>query len=210
MNIETNTMTENKNETTTVKKSLTVSYSIKPLKKRRIILTFLSYFFLSISLASAIFYFSYQWIGTFPDYIPISNANELLNILISVNGILLGFVGIIFAQLLSSIMDQQNVLFQRILEKPKESSSRFEALRFLDIRRYALSLIAVSTFVSLSLSILTSFVNIAKNSQFKPADTLASFGLFFFPLLFTVVAVVLLALSLTALPMRPPLEKEQV
>lgn len=203
-------MTENKNQTQKVEKSFTFSYSVKPLKKRRIIIVFLSYFFFSISLASGIFYFCFQWIGAFPDYVPISNANELLNILISVNGILLGFVGIIFAQLLSSIMDQQNVLFQRILEKPVEASSRVETLRFLDIRRYALSFIAVSTFAFLSLSILTSIVNIAKNSQFQPTDTLASFGLFFFPLLFTVVAVVLLALSLTALPMRPPLEEKKI
>ncbi len=202
-------MTENKNQTKKVEKSLSVSYSVKPLKRKRIIGIFLSYFFVSIALGTAIFYFCYQWIGVFPEYVSVSNANELLNILINVNGIMLGFVGIIFAQLLSSIMDQQNVLFQRVLEEPVEASSRVEAIRFLDIRRNALSLIAASTFVLLGLSILTSMTNIATTSKFQPTDTYASFGFLFYPLLFTVVAVVLLALSLTALPMRPPLEEKK-
>ncbi len=202
-------MTEKKNETQKVEKSLSVSYSVKPLSKKRIIGTFLVYFFVSILLVVAIFYFCYQWIGVFPDYVPISNANELLNILISVDGILLGFVGIVFAQLLSSIMDQQNVLFQRVLEKPEEASNRVMTLRFLDLRRNALLLIAVSTFAFLLLSILTSMVSIAKNSKLQPTDTFAPFGFLFLPLLFTVVGVVLLSLSLTALPMRPPLEEKK-
>jgi hypothetical protein len=182
---------------------------VKPLNKKKIIQQFLSYFLASISLAVAIFYFCYQFIGIFPEYVPISGANELLNISITVNGILLGFVGVIFAQLLSSIIDQQNVLFQRILEDSKEASSRLEAIKYLDIRRNALSFIAVLTFVSLSLSILISIVSLANISNLQPSDTYSSFGFLFLPLLFTVVAVVLLVLSLTALPMRPPIEKSK-
>jgi hypothetical protein len=139
--------------------------------------------------------------------VPISTADKLSEIMISANGILLGFVGIIFAQLLSSIMDQQNVVYQRILEKTASNASEEKKLlEFLDFRKSGLAYLAGFTFAFLLMSIFFSMAVIAKNSEFLPTDTYATFGILFGPLLFTIVAVVLLMLAFIALPMRPPLE----
>jgi hypothetical protein len=46
----------------------------------------------------------------------ISTGDSLLLNLITTDGVLLAFVGVVFAQLLSSTSDQQNILYQRILE----------------------------------------------------------------------------------------------
>lgn len=204
-------MAEKTDETQKVSTTLTSSYSVKPLTqsdKKKIIGRFLSYFFSALLVTLTIFYFSWSIIGVFPDYVPISTADDLFKIMIQANGILLGFVGIVFAQLLSSIMSQQTILYQNILENPEKANNKKESLTFLGFRRNGLSLIAVSTFFSLLLSIFISMANIARNSQFQPTDVYATFGFLFGPLLCTVIAIVLLILAFTALPMTPQLKEE--
>ncbi|MGA3191889.1 MAG: zinc-ribbon domain-containing protein [Candidatus Bathyarchaeia archaeon] len=167
--------------------------------------------FLGSFLVFAVLIFGILFLVTrsFPDYVPISNADDLLRIMINVDGILLGFVGIVFAQLLSSIMDQQNVLYQRILEKPDEAVESMKSLEYMDLRKYALSFIAIGTFVSLLMSIFVSMANIAKNSKLLPTDTFATFGILFGPLYYTIIAVMFLTFALVFLPMRPPLKRVQ-
>jgi len=204
-------MAEKRNETKKVGTTLTSSYTIKPLTqndKLRIIGRFFVYFISVLLLILTIFYVSWSLIGAFPDYVPISTADDLLKIMIQANGILLGFVGIVFAQLLSSVMSQQTALYQNLLENPEEANNKKESLNYLGFRRNGLSLIAVSTFVSLLFSIFVSMANIARNSQFQPTDVYATFGFLFLPLLCTIVAIVLLILAFTALPMIPQLEEE--
>lgn len=174
--------------------------------KVKLVLEFLGSFLISIILILAILFLVTR---SFPDYVPISNADDLLHNMINVDGILLGFVGIVFAQLLSSIMDQQNVLYQRILEKPNEAVESMKSLEYMDLRRYALSGIAVGTFVSLLMSIFVSMATIAKNSKLLPTDTFATFGILFGPLYYTIIAVTFLILALVFLPMRPPLKRVQ-
>jgi small-conductance mechanosensitive channel len=205
-------MTKSKNQTQEVRKTLVVSYQVKPTNRRQkaeLFVEFLSWFILSVSVVILVLAISLGVIGVFPDYVPISTANDLLNILINVDGILLGFVGIVFAQLLSSLMDQQNILYQRLLEKPKEALEKKKLLDFMDFRKKLLSLIIVATLVSLLGSIFVSMSNIARNTKFQPTDIYATQGFLFGPLLYTTIAVVLLALALAALPLRPPLEKVQ-
>lgn len=204
----------------TIKKTITetigisdsVTYQVKPMnrsEKAKLAGKFLAAFLISLIAVISVFAILLFVIGFFPDYIPIPNANDLLNILINTDGILLGFVGIVFAQLLSSIMDQQNILYERILEKPNEAAENMKSLEFMDARKYGLSLITIVTFGSLLGSIFVSMANIAKNSKLLPTDTYATFGILFGPLLYTIMAVILLTLALAVLPLRPPLEKVQ-
>ena len=207
-------MTEKKNQTRKVEKKFTVgSYEIKSLTrsdKTKVVGRFLIYFGLALALTLAIFYLLLSLIHAFPDYVPISTADKLSEIMIQANGILLGFVGIIFAQLLSSIMDQQNVVYQRILEKTVlKASEEKKLLDFLDFRKNGLAYLAVFTFAFLLISIFFSMTSIAKNSEFLPTDMYATFGILFGPLLFTIVAVVFLMLAFIALPTRPPLEEKE-
>jgi len=145
--------------------------------------------------------------GAFPDYVPITTANNLLGIMISTDGFLLGFVGIVFAQLPSSIMDQQNILYQRMLEKHEEASDEMNSLKLLDFRKYGLLLAIAATFSLLLGSIFISMANIADNSKFLPTDTYATFSILFGPLWYTIIAVVLLVFALAVVPLRPPLKK---
>ena len=106
-------------------------------------------------------------------------------------------------------MTQQTVLHQSMLEKPEKAVNIKRSLEFLDYRRSSLSFIAVSTFAFLLMSIFFSMVVIARNSQYEPTDTYATFGILYGPMLFTIVAIVFLILAFTALPMRPQLEEEK-
>lgn len=148
-------------------------------------------------------------INTFPNYVPISNADNLLQIWITTNGVLMGFMGIIFAQLISSTMDQQNTLYQRILEEELQDRHYFEQLKkrltFLDYRRISLSISTAATLLLLAYSILLSMQGLAKNSLLKPTDTYAVNGFMFGPLLFSVLGIGLLIITLV-LPLKPPVE----
>ncbi len=207
-------MTENKGQPQKAKRKFKVgSYVIKSLSKRekkKVLFKFLISFGLALALVLAIFYFSFSLIDVFPDYVTISTANNLSEIMIQANGILLGFVGIIFAQLLSSIMDQQNIVYQRILEKSVlNASEEKKLLDFLDFRKSGLVFIATFTFAFLLFSIFSSMVTIARNSELLVTDTFATSGILFLPLFFTIVAVILLMLAFIALPMRPPIEEKK-
>jgi H+/gluconate symporter-like permease len=106
-------------------------------------------------------------------------------------------------------MNQQNILFQSILDKGDEGSNKKKSLEFLDFRRYELSLIAFFIFIFLLFSIFISMANIAKNSKFLPTDTYATFSFLIGPLLYLMIAVILLMFAFVILPMRPPLEKNE-
>lgn len=199
---------QDKKQTQEVKKDFTVAYQVKPMNLRRKVELFLELLFwviTSISGLIIILVASLVVLQIFPDYVPISYANDLLNILINADGILLGFVGIVFAQLLSSLMDQQNTLYQRIIEKPKEAPERKNLLDFINFRKRLLSLIVVATIGSLLWSILLSMANIATNSKYQLTDTYRTATLLFGPLLFTIIGVILLVLALAGLPLRLPL-----
>jgi hypothetical protein len=147
-------------------------------------------------------------LNLFPSYVPISTANDLLGIIINTNGILLGFAGIIFAQLLSSIMDQQNVLFQSVLEKgDDQNSNKKKTLDFLDNRKDSLAYSAGIIFLFLLMSIFISMSAIAKNAKFLPTDTYSTALILFGPILFLIISVVVLLAVFMALPTRPPIEK---
>lgn len=201
---------ENKNQTREVKKDLAVSFKVKPTNLKRKLQLFGEFLFwalISVSGLVLVLALSVGVIGIFPDFVPISSANDLLNILISADGILLGFVGIIYAQLLSSLMDQQNALYERILDKPTEATEKKKFLDFIDFRKRLLSLAIIAAVISLIWSVIVSMANIAKNSKFQPTDTYSTAAFLFGPLLFSMIGVILLILTLAVLPLRPPFEE---
>lgn len=202
-------MAEKETETEKVSTTFSTSYSVKDLTeddKSKLIKKFLGYFFLSFVAIISVFYFSFAIIDAFPDFVPIFTADRLLEIMIQTNGILLGFVGIIFAQMLSSVMSQQTALYDKIIENPETESNAIKSLKYLSFRQKGLSYITVPTFFVLIVSIFVSMANIARNSQYEPTNTWATFGFLFGPLLLTMVAILLLILAFTVLPSIPELE----
>jgi hypothetical protein len=200
-NVAPNTLNEsNKNEP---KKRKSQSKNTKLIK-------WLGYYGSIVAVLLFIVFVAITIISTFPDYVPISNADNLLQIWITTNGVLMGFIGIIFAQLISSTMDQQNTVYQRILEEELKNKHHLEQLKkrlnFLDYRRIALSICTASTLILLAYSILLSMQGLAKNSLLKPTDTYAVNGFMFGPLLYSVLGIGLLIITLV-LPSKPPIEE---
>lgn len=204
-------MAEKKESPTKVDKKLPITCGIKPLslgEKAKTVGKFLGIFVASALLVAAIFYTTLQFTSVFPEFILVKVGNDLLNIMIQADGILLGFSGIIFAQLFSSVNDQQNVLYQRIIEKPEEEIGINKLLNYVERKKVVLSYSTLFSFLFLILSIFDSMANIANISPYQPTDTYSSLSILFVPVLFAIVAVVLLAFALTGLSLKPPLEKE--
>jgi len=205
-------MGEKEGKTEKVSTTLSTSYSVKPLTqsdKWNLVKRFLLYFSLALVVVVTVFYVSFSIIDVFPDYVQISTADTLLEIMIQTNGILLGFVGIIFAQMLSSVMSQQSALYEKIIENPEKATNMEESLKYLTLRKNGLSLIAVPTFLVLMFSIFVSMANIARNSQYEPTNTWATFGFLFGPLILTMAAILLLIFAFTVLPSTPDLEEKK-
>lgn len=204
-------MAEKKDEAEKVEETLTVIYGIKTLSRREkaeAIGRYLGTVAAIALLITAVFYVAFQFTSVFPEFILVKAGNDLLNIMIQADGILLGFSGIIFAQLFSSVNDQQNVLYQRIIAKPEEEVGINKLLNYTERKKVILSYSTLFAFLFLILSIFGSMANIARISPYQPTDTYSSFGLLFIPVLFAMVAVVLLAFALTGLSLKPPLEEE--
>ncbi len=182
------------------------SFKIRSMSLREKVLRYLGIFVISVALVTIILYSALDILKLFPNYILVSTENDLLKIIIDADGILLGFAGIIFAQLLSSIMDQQNTLFQSALDKVDTALEKKKSIEFLDFRRYGLSIDAGAIFLVLLMSIFSSMVTLAQISSHALTDTWTS-SILFGPLFFLIMGVVLLLVAFIAIPMRPPLEK---
>jgi len=206
-------MTEKKEPTTKVDRKFTITYEIKPLslgEKAKAVGRFLVIFAVSAFSVAAIFYATLQFTQVFPEFILVKAGNELLNIMIQADGILLGFSGIIFAQLFSSVNDQQTVLYQRIIEKKTEETIGVgKLLNYLERKKVVLTYSMLFSFLFLIFSIFGSMARIAYIAPYQPTDTYSSLAIFFVPVLFTMVAVVLLTFALTGLSLKPPLEEEK-
>jgi hypothetical protein len=203
-------MAEKKDKTEKLDKTFTVgSYEVKSLTRKekfRVFSVILWSFVLAFVFMLIGFYASIFWTDIFPEFLSIETAKELLNIMITVNGLLLGFVGVVYAQILSTIIGQQNILYRSILDKGDETSDKNKSLEFLDLKRYTLSFTTFFTFGFLLVSIFSSMANIAMISQYELTDTYSTFGFLYGPVLFMMIAVILVAVSLMAVPLRPPLE----
>ena len=173
------------------------------------ILLFLSRFGSFIIVIFFVGFVAYSIIRTFPDSVPISNANNLLQIWITTNGVLMGFSGIIFAQLISSVMHQQNFLIHRII-KEKHNTVHSEELKrmlkYLNYMKTTLSLCITLTLILLAYSILLSMQGIARNSLLSPEDTFSVNDFMSGPLLSSVFGIFLLIFTLI-LPIKSPLEE---
>lgn len=112
------------------------------------------------------------YVGILPDTIGKELAKDILTTLVQTNGFLIAFVGVIFAQLLWAINNQQSNLenneFESLSEEQKETLA--VKLAILDERRIlalVLIVIVMSMFVS---SILLSLSGIAKTEMLETLE----------------------------------------
>lgn len=119
------------------------------------------------------------------------------------------FLIVAFRYISKSVPEIFYVLYQNILDKPDGASNKIKALEFLDLKRYSLFITTFFTFSFLVVSIFSSMASIATIGQFEPTDTYGTFSFLFGPLLYALVAIMFLAISLLAMPIRPPLEEKE-
>lgn len=153
----------------------------------------------------AVFGITYAVVSLFPDYIKVQGTIDLMKALVDVDGVLLGFMGIVYAQLFSSVMGQQNIIFQKMLGARKKHSQYEAYLKEYSSRKKTLVITTIATFTLLLMSILASLVGLARVSLYDPTkDTYAPFSLTFLPMLYIVQAVALLVIALVGVPTEPP------
>jgi hypothetical protein len=152
-----------------------------------------------------IFLSTFGIVASFPDYIKVQGTIDLMKALVDVDGILLGFVGIVFAQLFSSVFEQQNIIFQRKLDNPKQQSYYDIYLKEYSKRKKTLVTATIATFTLLLISILLSLISLARVSLYDPLkDTYAPFGLTFGPMIALVEAVAILVIALVGVSTELP------
>jgi hypothetical protein len=122
----------------------------------------------------------------------------------------MGFAGIIFAQLISSTISQQNTLYEKILDEETRNTHRMnrleKRLNFLETRKIFLSLFTTCTLLLFTCSILLSMQGIAINALLEPTDTYAIDSLMLTPLLTSASGIIMLIIAIV-LPSKPPMEK---
>ena len=142
-----------------IAKTLVMAFNVKNMKKLvRILLPF----GVGLILGAILTYVPIQYIKLFPTPIDTSLAIEILKVLIEVNGILIGLNGLVFAQMLSGIHSEKNLILRQQYEGRLDPSKiTTPMLEELASRRiYLIIKLLVVTLLFLG-SILASFTRMA-------------------------------------------------
>jgi H+/gluconate symporter-like permease len=203
-----------------VTKILSIPYSVKHKISKEKIKQWIKSFLTVIVWVVAILIFIYgflNWTASvvkyFPPYTKPQTVSDILRALVEVDGILLGFVGIVFAQMFGSLMDQQNIVYNKLLDElERESASanaREEYLEAFEEKRNNLAFAMLLTFGLLVLSIFESLKQIAAMSLQDATAYIFTWTYLQNPMTFTLGGVAVLLLSVFAFSLRPPsLRKE--
>jgi len=202
-----------------VTKTLSVYYAIRPkISKKTIRAWIVSFVTVIIWAGLAVFaiYLFLQWTASvvryFPPYTKSQTVSDILRSLVEVDGILLGFVGIVFAQMFGSLMDQQNTVYDKLLDETDRSSERSKArekyLEVFEEKRNNLVFATLFTFLLLVWSVFESLKQVADSSLSDPTANIFTWGYIQTPMLLTIGGIAVLLLSVFAFSLRPPsLEK---
>jgi hypothetical protein len=204
-----------KKQNIVVTKTLSIYYSIKPKitkeKIKRWIVSFVTVIFWA-GLALIAIYLFLQWTASvvhyFPPYTKSQTVSDILRAVVEVDGILLGFVGIVFAQMFGSLMDQQNIVYDKLLDEPDRSSesakAREEYLEVFEEKRNNLVFTMLFTFFLLVWSVFESLKQIADSSLSDPTTNIFTWGYIQTPMLLTIGGIAVLLLSVFAFSLKPP------
>ena len=147
--------------------------------------------------------------GAFPDYVTPQAASEIVNALINVDGLLLGFTGVIYAQLFSGLMQQQNTIIQKSLDNLSSQSYYERSMNEFSKRRSALIFAMTISFTFLLGSIISAIINLSTISSLDQVkDKIAPFGATVLPIFLLVFSVVVLFVALAGTSFRPPSNKK--
>jgi len=103
----------------------------------------------------------------FPSEIEPKTVSDILRTLVEIDGIFIGFSGIIFAQMFGSLMDQQNVFYSKLLDSPSKKAKVIEEyLDVLEKKKCDLAMAMTLDFIFLILSIFEALRQIGIISRY--------------------------------------------
>ncbi|WNZ29960.1 MAG: hypothetical protein IAX21_03635 [Candidatus Bathyarchaeota archaeon] len=136
-------------------------------------------------------------------------TKNILETFITFNGILIGFFGVVFAQFISAIHNKGNVLYQQLIinsENSRKLHYLTQELKILKKDRNAAIFSMFCSIVFLIISVLLSYSQITEIDQVKTL-LVDSKEVFFYPLLITISAIVLLIMSVFQLDLLPRIKE---
>jgi hypothetical protein len=145
----------------------------------------------------------------FPQTMKPQTVSQILSAIIEVNGIFLGFSGIIFAQVLASLIDQQNIVYAKLLDEPDMNSKRAKlSVEYLDLfeeRKRNFVITVFITFILLVASIIESMKGLADVSKILDWDIELWTGHYIsYPMLYMLGAIAVLLFSVFVFSLKPP------
>lgn len=166
----------------------------------------------SLPLFSAIiFTLVFAWIFesyflSFPPTVSSDLAREMLKTILTIDGILIGFYGVILAQLLWAVHSKGNVIYEQMLSSREDEN----AIRELDleVEKLARTKRAVigSVFFAMMPLLASILLSLSKLPLTKNVEPVSPRILLFDPLLALIVGIVLLAVVMFQIDLLPRLE----
>lgn len=144
----------------------------------------------------------------FSQYVKVRAAESILTTLIEVVGVLIAFSGVIFAQLYLSLSDQQNVLYQYVLENSWIASDHMKKFNSYSNKQIQLSILMGLTFLFFILSIFASITKIGALYNYSATDTIAAFSTFYQPFSFLIGGAFIIVFTFGALSIKPFFDKK--
>lgn len=144
-----------------------------------------------------------SYIISFPTSISPDMAKDLLKAILTIDGILIGFYGVVLAQLLWAVHSKGNVIYEQMIAH-RENSALLEELSN-EVKRLARSKRVVIGYFFFSMMPLLASILLSLNRLplVESVEPIPSRTLLFDPLLALIVGIVLLAVSMFQLDLLP-------
>jgi len=160
-------------------------------------------FFATIMLTLIFGYVFEAYIISFPTSINPDMAKEMLKAILTIDGILIGFYGVVLAQLLWAVHSKGNVIFEQMIAH-RENSAILQELSD-EVKRLARSKRWVIGYFFFSMMPLLASILLSLNRLplIESMESVSSRILLFDPLLALIVGIVLLAVSMFQIDLLP-------
>jgi len=154
--------------------------------------------YLLLSIVSSIV----QW---FPQTMPPKTAFEILRMIVEVNGVLIGFSGIIFAQLLWALNSQQNIAYENLLQELSKGDLETYLKKFDDRRRDLIVYVFFTSVLFLG-SIINSLREMAiiSRAEFFGFREVYTMNFLFWPIMLLIGGIISLLFPFFGFSLIPP------
>lgn len=134
-------------------------------------------------------------------------AKEILKAILTVDGILIGFYGVILAQVLSAIHSRGNVIYEQMIEKREDEPILQELNREVERLGRSRMLTIGAVFYSMMPLLASILLCLSRLTLIEATNQISTRELMFDPILAMIVGIVLLALTMLQTNPLPKMDK---